>query len=88
MTGAALREAVRLGATGPNQAKAFLRCGMGPCQGRMCLLTVVETIAAAHGVHPATIPPMRIRPPVKPITLAEIAAMDSTEAERAAVEGR
>jgi NADPH-dependent 2,4-dienoyl-CoA reductase/sulfur reductase-like enzyme len=31
-----IRQAVRLGATGPNQVKAFLRCGMGPCQGRMC----------------------------------------------------
>jgi NADPH-dependent 2,4-dienoyl-CoA reductase/sulfur reductase-like enzyme len=88
VTGAALREAVRLGATGPNQAKAFLRCGMGPCQGRMCMLTVVETIAAARGVDPGSIPPLRIRTPVKPVTLAEIAAMDSTEAERAAVEGR
>lgn len=88
VTGAALREAVRLGATGPNQAKAFLRCGMGPCQGRMCMLTVVETIAAARGVEPGTIAPLRIRPPVKPVTVAEIAAMDSTEAERAAVEGR
>lgn len=88
VTGAALREAVRLGATGPNQAKAFLRCGMGPCQGRMCMLTVVETIAAARGVEPGSIPPMRVRSPVKPVTLAEIAAMESTEAERAAVEGR
>lgn len=88
VTGAALRDAVRLGATGPNQAKAFLRCGMGPCQGRLCMLTVVETIAAARGVDPATLAPLRIRPPVKPVTLAEIAAMESTEAERAAVEGR
>lgn len=88
VTGAALRDAVRRGATGPNQAKAFLRCGMGPCQGRLCMLTVVETIAAARGVEPATIAPLRMRPPVKPVTLAEIAAMASTEAERAAVEGR
>ena len=33
-------------ATGPNQMKAFLRCGMGPCQGRLCGLTVTELIAA------------------------------------------
>ena len=31
-----IRRAVRLGATGPNQVKAFTRCGMGPCQGRIC----------------------------------------------------
>jgi NADPH-dependent 2,4-dienoyl-CoA reductase/sulfur reductase-like enzyme len=88
VTGAALRDAARHGATGPNQAKAFLRCGMGPCQGRLCMLTVVETIAAERGVDPATIAPLRIRPPVKPVTLAEIAAMQSTEQESAAVELR
>ncbi|HZU88893.1 MAG TPA: NAD(P)/FAD-dependent oxidoreductase, partial [Stellaceae bacterium] len=31
-----IRRAARLGAPGPNQAKAFTRCGMGPCQGRIC----------------------------------------------------
>ncbi|WP_237213985.1 (2Fe-2S)-binding protein, partial [Falsiroseomonas oryziterrae] len=88
VTGAALRAAARQGATGPNQAKAFLRCGMGPCQGRLCMLTVVETIAAERGVDPGTIAPLRVRPPVKPVTLAEIAAMDSTDEESAAVERR
>jgi len=28
-----IRRAARLGAAGPNQLKAFTRCGMGPCQG-------------------------------------------------------
>jgi len=88
VTGAALRDAARRGATGPNQAKAFLRCGMGPCQGRLCMLTVVETIAAERGEDPAAIAPLRIRPPVKPVTLAEIAAMESTEEESEAVERR
>ena len=37
----------RLGCEGPNQMKAFLRCGMGPCQGRLCGLTVTELIADA-----------------------------------------
>ena len=36
VTAGQIRRAVRLGAAGPNQAKAFLRCGMGPCQGRLC----------------------------------------------------
>ena len=31
-----IRRAARLGAQGPNQIKAFTRCGMGPCQGRIC----------------------------------------------------
>ncbi|MDW8313994.1 MAG: NAD(P)/FAD-dependent oxidoreductase [Rhodovarius sp.] len=88
VSGAALRQAVRQGATGPNQLKAFLRCGMGPCQGRQCALTVVETIAAERGLSPAAIGPLRARNPIKPVTLAEIAAMPVSEADIAAVLGR
>ena len=42
-------DTVKLGCTGPNQMKSFLRSGMGPCQGRMCGLKVTEVIAAARG---------------------------------------
>jgi NADPH-dependent 2,4-dienoyl-CoA reductase/sulfur reductase-like enzyme len=68
-----LRAVVRLGAPGPNQAKAFTRCGMGPCQGRLCGLTVTELIARERGVTPAQIGHYRIRPPLKPLTLGELA---------------
>lgn len=76
-------EAVAQGCQGPNQLKSFLRCGMGPCQGRLCGLTVTETMAAARGVSPRQIGYFRLRAPVKPVTLAEIAAMPaSPEAQR------
>lgn len=68
-----LRSHVALGCTGPNQAKSFGRCGMGPCQGRLCGLTVTEVIAEARGVTPAEVGYYRIRPPIKPITLGELA---------------
>lgn len=68
-----LRRYVALGCQGPNQAKSFGRCGMGPCQGRLCGLTVSETIAQARGVSPVEVGYCRIRPPIKPITLAELA---------------
>lgn len=68
-------DAVALGCAGPNQAKSFLRCGMGPCQGRLCGLTVTELIAKARGVPPEEVGYFRLRPPVKPITLAELAAL-------------
>lgn len=71
--------ATRLGVTGPNQMKAFLRCGMGPCQGRLCGPTVVELIAQANGTTPADVGYYRLRPPVKPVTLAELAALRQTE---------
>ena len=78
-------EAVALGCQGPNQLKSFLRCGMGPCQGRLCGLTVTELIAWARGVPPSEIGYYRLRPPVKPITLAELAALPQTEAAAKAV---
>ena len=79
VTAAQVVDAVAMGATGPNQLKAFLRCGMGPCQGRLCGLTVTELIAATRGVTPDQVGYYRLRPPVKPITLAELAAMAHTD---------
>ena len=49
------------------------RCGMGPCQGRQCGLTVTELVADASGVSPGEVGYFRIRPPIKPITLGELA---------------
>ncbi len=71
-----IREGVRLGATGPNQLKSYMRCGMGPCQGRFCGLTVAEIIAAERGESVRDVGYYRIRPPIKPVTLGELAAFD------------
>lgn len=79
-------ETVALGCPGPNQMKSFLRCGMGPCQGRLCGLTVTELMAEARGVPPREIGYYRLRPPVKPITVAELAALPKSEAAVKAVE--
>lgn len=73
VTAGDLRGFVALGCAGPNQAKSFGRCGMGPCQGRMCGLTVTEVIAKARGVSASEVGYYRIRPPIKPITLGELA---------------
>ncbi|SEF14188.1 NADPH-dependent 2,4-dienoyl-CoA reductase, sulfur reductase [Burkholderia sp. WP9] len=73
VTAGQVRKFVELGCVGPNQAKSFGRCGMGPCQGRMCGLTVTEVIADARHVSPAEVGYYRIRPPIKPLTLGELA---------------
>jgi octopine oxidase subunit A len=78
-------DAVAIGATGPNQLKAYRRAGMGPCQGRLCGLTVTELMAQARGKTPQEIGYYRLRAPVKPITLAELAAMPKTEDDVKAV---
>ena len=81
VTAGELRRVIALGCPGPNQAKAFTRCGMGPCQGRMCGLTVSELMAAARGVSVPEVGHYRVRPPIKPVTVGEIAALGGVEAE-------
>jgi NADPH-dependent 2,4-dienoyl-CoA reductase/sulfur reductase-like enzyme len=86
VTAQQVRDMARIGCEGPNQMKAFLRCGMGPCQGRLCGLTITELIAAERDTTPADVGYYRLRPPIKPITLAELASLPIAEAERKAVE--
>lgn len=75
VTAGQIRGYVGVGCQGPNQTKAFGRCGMGPCQGRLCGLTVTELIADARGVTPGQVGYYRIRPPIKPVTLGELAGV-------------
>ncbi|PIW26649.1 MAG: hypothetical protein COW30_14190 [Rhodospirillales bacterium CG15_BIG_FIL_POST_REV_8_21_14_020_66_15] len=77
VTAGEVRRCVRLGCQGPNQLKAFCRAGMGPCQGRMCALTVSEIIARERETLVARVGFLRPRPPVKPVTLGELAAMEA-----------
>ncbi|WP_417436764.1 NAD(P)/FAD-dependent oxidoreductase [Idiomarina abyssalis] len=77
ITAGQIRHAVDLGAPGPNQVKSYLRCGMGPCQGRMCG-TVAATIIAEHRQKDIDdIDYYRIRPPLKPLALSELASIES-----------
>ena len=85
VTARQVTETVALGCSGPNQMKSFLRCGMGPCQGRLCGLTVTELIARERGLPPQEVGYYRLRPPVKPITVAELAALPKDDAAVKAV---
>jgi NADPH-dependent 2,4-dienoyl-CoA reductase/sulfur reductase-like enzyme len=80
VTAGAIRAAVDDGCLGPNQAKAFTRCGMGPCQGRMCSLTVSEIIAERRGVPVEEVGHFTARFPAKPVPLGEIATLPQTQA--------
>jgi len=87
VTAGSIRDTASLGVPGPNQMKAFLRCGMGPCQGRLCGLTVTEIIARERGVPPGEVGYYRLRPPIKPVALKELAALPKTDAAIKAVAG-
>ena len=79
VTAGELRQVVDQGCPGPNQAKAFTRAGMGPCQGRMCGQTVSAVIAAARGLPVARIGEARVRPPLKPISVGQLAEMQGVD---------
>ncbi|SIT02459.1 FAD-dependent oxidoreductase [Neptunomonas antarctica] len=73
VTAGQIRGMVAQGCTGPNQTKAFSRAGMGPCQGRLCGLTVAQIIADERKVPVKDVGYYKIRSPIKPLTIGEIA---------------
>ena len=75
VTAGEVREAIRMGCVGPNQLKAFSRCGMGNCQGRYCGMTVINLFSEILGQTPEKTGYFRIRTPIKPISLGELANM-------------
>ncbi len=77
VTAGKIRDYARMGCLGPNQAKAFGRAGMGPCQGRYCGLTVTQILANENNQTPDDTGYYHIRPPLKPVTLGELALMDT-----------
>lgn len=76
---AEIRAAARAGCLGPNQTKAFTRAGMGRCQGRLCGVTVARLLADARGQSMDATGYVRVRPPLKPVTLGELAALHDPE---------
>ncbi|WP_087723217.1 FAD/NAD(P)-dependent oxidoreductase [Pandoraea sp. PE-S2T-3] len=73
VTAGDVRHMAALGCVGPNQTKSFSRCGMGPCQGRLCGLTVAELLAQTQGREVADVGYYRIRAPLKPVMLGDLA---------------
>jgi NADPH-dependent 2,4-dienoyl-CoA reductase/sulfur reductase-like enzyme len=76
VTAGELRKRAVEGRPGPNQLKAFTRAGMGPCQGRQCGTTLAHILAGAQNRQVAEVGFFRIRPPLKPVTLGELASLD------------
>ena len=72
-----VRRATQLGAQGPNQLKAFTRCGMGPCQGRICGPVVAAIAADVLGKPIGEIGTYRPRAPFKPITVGTLADLET-----------
>lgn len=54
-----------------NRLKAFTRCGMGRCQGRVCGQAAAEVLSQARGVPIEAVGRLRGNAPVKPIPIKE-----------------
>ncbi|MBX3536767.1 MAG: FAD-dependent oxidoreductase [Chelatococcus sp.] len=82
VTAGAIRAAARNSPADPSAVKAATRCGMGPCQGRQCGYTVQALLAEVHDLPIESVNFFHIRPPLKPITLGEIASLETAEAAK------
>jgi thioredoxin reductase len=79
-------ESRRLGSVDPEAAphpdavKRLTRAGMGPCQGRRCREQIAALMALSCGVALADIALATYRPPVRPLRLAQLAALPEAAA--------
>jgi thioredoxin reductase len=64
----------------PDVVKRLTRAGMGPCQGRRCREQIAALMALGTGSALADIPLATYRPPVRPLRLAQLAALPEAAA--------
>ena len=72
VTRAEIEAAADAGATEVNQLKHFTRCGMGPCQGRMCGDVAAELLAGKTGATREAVGQWTARPPLRPVPMADL----------------
>jgi hypothetical protein len=67
-----------MGIKDPDSLMSMTRCSMDYCQARMSGLTVSDIIADEKKVSPEEIGYFRVRSPIRPITLVQLAGIDLT----------
>ncbi|WP_216851260.1 NAD(P)/FAD-dependent oxidoreductase [Acidisphaera sp. L21] len=72
VTRAEIEEAAAEGACEVNQLKAWTRCGMGPCQGRVCGDTAAALLAQFHASDRETTGLFTGRTPLRPLPLDQL----------------
>ncbi len=75
VTAKQIRDQIADNANGINQVKSYTRCGMGPCQGRFCGLTVAHIISNEMKQPMEKVGYYHLRNPIKPLTLGELASL-------------
>jgi len=69
-----VNRAIDEGYTSLEEIKRLLRCGMGPCQGRTCLMLIAQVLSRKTGRQITEMKFPTVRPPVRPVPLAVFAA--------------
>ena len=72
VTAGQIRQAASEGCFDVNDVKLRTRSGMGQCQGRMCGTAAAEIAAARLGVPTERVNALNIRPPIRPVNVAEL----------------
>lgn len=65
-----VNRAIDEGYTSLEEIKRLLRCGMGPCQGRTCLMLIAQVLSRKTGRQITQMKFPTVRPPVRPVPLA------------------
>ncbi|PVZ08657.1 MULTISPECIES: FAD/NAD(P)-binding oxidoreductase [unclassified Pseudomonas] len=84
LTAGDIRTAIRSGATEMNHLRGVLRCGMGPCQGRSCAVTVARLLTE---LSPSSSAPklFRARPPLRPLPLIALTNLTGLDPDLAQI---
>jgi bacterioferritin-associated ferredoxin len=72
-----VKAAVQAGCTTYRSLKVATRVGMGACQGCFCWPSIARLVASESGSPVEEVGPMSARPPVRPVTLGELAESTS-----------
>ena len=70
-----VRRAFALGHRDLESVKRYTGFGTGPCQGKSCLALVARELLRL-GATPAEVAPFTVRPPIRPVELGALAALD------------
>jgi len=69
-------KAIRSGYTDLEELRKKLRIGMGPCQGRVCILLVAKILERETGKKVGAMKMPTVRPPLIPVSLGTLASED------------
>lgn len=72
-----IKKGIAKGYNTPKALKSYARLSMGNCQGRTCGPVVYDTLSLLTGNHPQTAGPFLSRPPLKPVSIAALANLES-----------